>query len=110
MSLVYCKSMLSRITSFSIRYRKFVLVLWLVGLVTLGFGSYAIGSKFTTSFTVTSSNSQEAADILKEHFPNYSGATGTLIFKSEQNITDSSVRTTAEGVMHRIRQIEHVRT
>lgn len=109
MSLVYCKSMLNRITSFSISHRKLVLVSWLVTLIALGVGSYTIGSKFTTSFTVTNSNSQEAADILKDRFPNYSGATGTLIFKSEQSVTDPSVRAVAEDVIHQIRQIEHVR-
>jgi RND superfamily putative drug exporter len=57
------------------------------------------GGSFTTKFSIPGSESQKAADLLTAHFPQQSGASARIVFRSDAPITDEAVRTRIEGVL-----------
>ncbi|HEY2282678.1 MAG TPA: hypothetical protein VGH60_03910, partial [Solirubrobacteraceae bacterium] len=63
----------ARAGSWASRHRRTVLIGWIVVLVvSLGI-SRAVGSSFSTNFSLPGTDSQRATDLLKRDFPAQSG-------------------------------------
>ena len=56
-------SLLRRIAAFSARRRLLVIGVWLVLLLGLGFAGHAAGTKYSSSITVSGSDSAAANDV-----------------------------------------------
>jgi RND superfamily putative drug exporter len=62
------------------RRRRYVVAVWLIAFVLVGFLSKTVGGKDTTKFSLPGTESQQAIDLLKARFPARSGDTADLVF------------------------------
>ena len=72
--------MLQRLARFCYRRRRVVLVAWLLALVLVIVLAKTAGGKDATNFTLPGTESQQAFDLLKAHFPARSGDTADIVF------------------------------
>ncbi|HEY2200566.1 MAG TPA: hypothetical protein VGH56_01655, partial [Solirubrobacteraceae bacterium] len=79
----------ARAGSWASRHRRIVLIGWIVVLVaSLGI-SRAVGSNFSTNFSLPGTDSQRATDLLKRDFPAQSGDSDQIVLHArEGRITD----------------------
>jgi len=73
-------SLLYRLGHFSVRNRRWVLLLWVVLLVGTGFASSAAGGKTSDELTLPGTESQQAMDLLQARFPAQSGSSTQVVF------------------------------
>ncbi|MHB9112768.1 MAG: MMPL family transporter [Thermoleophilia bacterium] len=98
----------AKIALFSFRKRWLVLLIWVALLTGMITWSQTLGSSFATDFTLPESDSQAALNLLQERFPERSGVTGDLVFKSVADIRDPVVQEAVMGVIDQISQVPHV--
>ena len=79
---------LGRLAGWSYDRRRFVLVGWLAALVIVSIIGGAVGSNFTDQFGGGHSESVQAQDFLKAHFPQQAGATADIVFHTTAPVTD----------------------
>ena len=79
---------LGRLAGWSYDRRRFVLVGWLAALVIVSIIGGAVGSNFTDQFGGGHSESVQAQDFLKAHFPQQAGATADIVFHTTAPISD----------------------
>jgi RND superfamily putative drug exporter len=96
-------SFLQRIGAFAVRRRRLVLATWLVVLVGLGAGASLTDGKFSSSFSIPGSPSQDAIDLLAERLPAANGASGRIVFAADEgeqltSAQRSAVRDALAGV------------
>ncbi|WP_433479229.1 MMPL family transporter [Spirillospora sp. CA-142024] len=72
-------ALLYRLGRWSYRRRGLVLAAWLLLLVVLGGAAAAFSAPTTSEFRMPGTESQRATDVLKDHFPQAGGATGTIV-------------------------------
>ncbi|MCC7078547.1 MAG: MMPL family transporter [Acidimicrobiia bacterium] len=101
-------SLVERMSAWSVRRRRRVIVLWVVVLVAFNAVAASIGSQFTNAFSLPGTESQEAFDILEERFPERSGDTAEIVFKAEGGIEDAGVRSRMEDAFGRIEDYDEV--
>ncbi|HEU4393911.1 MAG TPA: MMPL family transporter [Solirubrobacterales bacterium] len=96
-----------RFATWSTGHRKTVIVGWIVALIGVGMIAGSVGSDFSEEFTLPSSDSKEALDLLEERFPEQSGETTQIVFKAESGVNSAPVRrqmqelfATAAGLPH----------
>ncbi len=89
-------------------HRKTVIVGWIVALIGVGMLAGSVGSDFSEEFKLPSSDSQEALDLLEEHFPAQSGETTQIAFKSDSGVESTPVRKRMEGVFVTAEKLPHV--
>jgi RND superfamily putative drug exporter len=94
-------SMLRRIAAFSARRRLLVIGVWLILLLGLGFAGHAAGTKYTSSATVSGSDSAAATDVMARSFSSelsdaspivYHTDQGTLIDAEHRGVVEASVK------------------
>ena len=100
---------LHRIGSFSARRRRLVLVAW----VLLALGAVAlnqtVGGVAVDNFEVPGVESQAATDMLKERFPEKSGATAMVVFHASTGaITDPALAAGVDATIDEVRALPHV--
>ncbi len=100
--------MLPKLARFCYKKRWWVLVFWIVLLVGATVWSQKVGTNFSTDLKLPGSDSQATLDLLKEHFPSRSGATGDLVFKANKNVTDPSVQQAVSDVVAKLKQVPAV--
>jgi RND superfamily putative drug exporter len=88
-------SLLQRLGAFSTRRRRLVVTLWLTVLVALGVGTSMADSKFSSSFTIPGSPSQDAIDLLGERLPAANGASGRIVFAADEGKALTAAQRTA---------------
>ena len=71
---------LGRLAGWSYDRRRLVLVSWLAALLIVSIIGGAVGSNFTDQFGGGHSESVQAQDFLKAHFPEQAGATADIVF------------------------------
>jgi RND superfamily putative drug exporter len=74
---------LHRLGRWCVVHRKRVVLLWLVALLGLGVLAGRAGGDYSDDFRVPGVESQRALDLLKERFPEASGASAQLVFHTE---------------------------
>ena len=90
-------------------HRRLVLVGWIVLLVgSLGISS-AVGTNYSTNFSLPGTESQRATDLLKRDFPAQSGDSDQIVVRArEGQITDPATRTRVEHMLKEVAALPHV--
>ncbi len=100
---------LYRLGRFTAARRRLVVVAWLLVAVLLVGVDRAGGGGTVDNFEVPGVESQQAIDLLKDQFPERSGATAMVVFRtSDGAVTDPD---TAEGItatVEEVRALDHV--
>ena len=65
--------MLQRLAAWCYRRRRWVLVLWIVTLIGVSVLGSSVGSTFRQGFSLSGTESQQAADLLASRFPARAG-------------------------------------
>jgi len=74
---------LHRLGRWCVVHRKRVVLLWLGAVVVLAALSGRFGGEYADDFRVPGAESQDALDLLREEFPEASGATALVVFHAE---------------------------
>lgn len=88
--------------------RWFVLISWLVLLVTMGVLMAVFQKPADTSFSIPGTESQVALDKLAKSFPQASGASGRIVFAAPEGAKISDYSTVINRTMQDLRHIEGV--
>jgi len=98
--------LLARLGRFSHDRRRWVLGLWLVALVAVGGASGALGSGFSTEFSLPDVESAKGFEILERDFGGVgAGIGGTIVFQADQGVADPVVRERMEALFADISQL-----
>lgn len=100
--------MLGRVGGFCYRRRRFVVAIWVVGVVGLVVAAGASGGETASVFSVPGTESQQAFDLLDERFPARSGDTADIVFRSARGVDDPRVRRHMERFIARVESVDHV--
>ena len=90
----------ARAGSWAGHHRRLVLIGWIVLLVgSLGI-SHAVGTNYSTNFSLPGTESQRATDLLQRDFPAQSGDSDQIVLRArERQITDPTVRAQVEPML-----------
>ncbi|HMI81531.1 MAG TPA: MMPL family transporter [Solirubrobacterales bacterium] len=97
-----------RFASWTTSHRKTVIVGWIVALVGVGFIASSVGSDFSEEFSLPSSDSKDALDLLENRFPAQAGDTVQIVYKAEAGVEAPAVKQTMEGVFSKVDAFPHV--
>lgn len=100
--------MLGRIGGFCYRRRRLVVGGWTVALIVLVLAANAFGGETASVFSVPGTESQRAFDLLAARFPERSGDTADIVFRSPRGVDDPRVRTHMKDLFARVESVEHV--
>ena len=89
-------------------HRKTVIIGWIVALIGIGMLSSSVGDDFSEEFSLPSSDSKEAFDLLDERFPAQAGEAAQIVFKAEQGVESPAVKRKMEGVFAEAEEERHV--
>jgi RND superfamily putative drug exporter len=100
--------MLERLARWSFTHRWRVLVIWILGLfAAIALGNVA-GGDYASDFSLPGSESQQALDLLKAHFPSESGGTVQVVFKADQGVNDPAVKQAMEDYFAKVKTLPDV--
>jgi RND superfamily putative drug exporter len=98
------RSFASWITS----HRKTVIAGWIVALIAIGVAAGSVGSDFSEEFSLPSSDSKDALDLLENRFPAQAGDTVQIVYKAESGVESAAVKREMEGVFKKVVALPHV--
>ena len=101
---------LYRLGHFSVRNRRWVLLLWIGLLIAVGGASASAGGKTNDTLTLPGTESQQAFDLLEERFPSQSGSSTQVVFAATDGATlaDEASQATIDETMASIAEIDGV--
>jgi RND superfamily putative drug exporter len=99
----------ARAGSWAGQHRRIVLIGWVVLLVgSLGISS-AVGTNYSTNFSLPGTESQRASDLLKKDFPAQSGDTDQIVlYTPSSSVAAPATRATVEAMLHKVAALPHV--
>jgi RND superfamily putative drug exporter len=97
-----------RFASWTTSHRAVVIVAWIVALVGFGILAGTVGSSFTEEFSLPSSDSKDALDLLEDRFPAQAGDTVQIVYKAESGVEAPAVKSEMEGVFTKVETLPHV--
>jgi RND superfamily putative drug exporter len=97
-----------RFASWITSHRKTVIIGWIVGLIAMGFIAKSVGSDFSEEFSLPSSDSKDALDLLENRFPAQAGDTVQVVYKAEGGVEAPAVKQKMEGVFNKVAALPHV--
>jgi len=97
-----------RFASWTTSHRKTVIIGWIVALIGFGVIASSVGSDFTEEFSLPSSDSKDALDLLENRFPAQAGDTVQIVYKAESGVESPAVKSTMEGVFTKVEALPHV--
>src|SRR5690349_2626788 len=89
-------------------HRKTVIIGWIVALIGFGMIAGAVGSDFTEEFSLPSSDSKDALDLLENRFPAQAGDTVQIVYKAESGVETPAVKREMEAVFTKVEGFPHV--
>jgi RND superfamily putative drug exporter len=89
-------------------HRWTVVIAWVVGLIVMGFIAKSAGSDFSEEFSLPSSDSKDALDLLENRFPAQAGDTVQIVYKAESGVEAPAVKQKMEGVFTEVAALPHV--
>jgi RND superfamily putative drug exporter len=89
---------LARLSRWCYRYRRRVVILWIVAFVIMNALGGALGDAYSNNFSGGHSDSISAFDLLKERFPSRAGDTADIVFRADKGVDDPDVRDRMEAV------------
>jgi RND superfamily putative drug exporter len=92
---------LFRLSTWAFRHRRLVLLLWLVAAVAAIGLAVGSGGKTNDNFTIPGTESQNAADLLKQKLPALAGAQTSVVFATSggAKVTDPQQKAGIEAAM-----------
>jgi putative drug exporter of the RND superfamily len=97
-----------RFATWTTGHRKTVIIGWIVALIGFGAIASSVGSDFTEEFSLPSSDSKDALDLLENRFPAQAGDTVQIVYKAESGVESAAVKRTMEGVFAAVDKFPHV--
>jgi putative drug exporter of the RND superfamily len=97
-----------RFASWTTSHRKTVIIGWIVGLIAMGFIAKSVGSDFSEEFSLPSSDSKDALDLLENRFPAQAGDTVQIVYKAEGGVEAPAIKQKMEGVFRKAAALPHV--
>ena len=93
-----------------VTHRRSVLALWLAALIGTAVLSQGIGSRFSTKFQLSDTQSAKALDLLKADFPAASGSSDQIVLHATSGtVRDPAVEARATGMLRAVAALPHVR-
>jgi RND superfamily putative drug exporter len=89
-------------------HRKTVIAGWVVTLLAFIFIASSVGSDFSEEFSLPSSDSKEALDLLENRFPAQSGDSAQIVYKADQGVDAAPVKRKMEKVFAEAEDLPHV--
>ncbi|HZX54981.1 MAG TPA: MMPL family transporter, partial [Ilumatobacteraceae bacterium] len=100
--------MLKRITSWSFRHRRIVVVAWVAILVAINLAAMAFGGENKQEFMSPGTDSKAAIDLLDDRFPAQAGDTITIVIHDAAGVTSPGVVAVGEPFVERVREMPHI--
>ncbi len=100
--------MLKRITSWSFRHRRIVVVAWIAILVAINLAAMTLGGENKQEFMSPGTDSKAAIDLLDERFPAQAGDTISIVVHDDAGVMSPGVRAVAEPFVERVREMPHI--
>jgi RND superfamily putative drug exporter len=99
----------ARVARWTADHRRAVVVGWIVALLVGLVVSGAVGSRYTTSFSLGNTESQRATDLLARDFPAQAGDDDAIVLRARHGrVTDAAIRARVQPVLARIARLPHV--
>jgi RND superfamily putative drug exporter len=99
----------ARIAEWSATHRRLAIGGWIVLLIAALGASSAVGTQFSSNFSLPGTESQHAADLLKHEFPAQAGDSDQIVFGARTGaITDASIRSRIEPMLATVAALPHV--
>ena len=99
---------LNRLGRFAAVRRWLVVAGWVVVAVAIVLGNRFGGGGTVDNFEVPGVESQQAVDLLKEQFPQRSGATAMVVFHADSgSVTDADAAAGIAATVERVRALDH---
>ncbi|MDQ1017574.1 RND superfamily putative drug exporter [Streptomyces afghaniensis] len=95
-----------RLAFWSQRHRWSALLLWILAVAVIAVGAQSAGSAYRNDFTLPGTDSQAAADLLKQHGSAQAGASVQIVFKDTDGL--SGDRPAIEQTLDRVRGLPGV--
>ena len=89
-------------------HRWTVVISWIVGLIVMGMIASSAGSDFSEEFSLPSSDSKDALDLLENRFPAQAGDTVQIVYKAEAGVEQPAVKQKMESVFTKVAALPHV--
>jgi len=105
---VHHRRVLKRIADVCYRHRWRVVLAWVAVLVVTSALGGSFGGKFSQTFTLPSTDSQKAFNLLDHKFPARAGETASIVFKATPSLDDPGVRAAIGNVVDRVRHVPNV--
>ena len=102
------RSSLGRLAAWSYDRRRFVLLLWIVGLVAITVLAQGIGSRFQDSFSSGKSPSQRVQNILQARFPETAGTTADVVIHTPGPVDAPATMATTAKLVAAVQALPHV--
>ncbi|MEZ5246018.1 MAG: MMPL family transporter [Acidimicrobiales bacterium] len=100
---------LYRLGRFAASHRGLVLVVWLAAAVTIVAVDRIAGGETVDNFEVPGVESQQAIDLLKDQFPERSGATAMVVFHTDQgDFSGADAAAAVAATVEQVRELDHV--
>jgi RND superfamily putative drug exporter len=97
-----------RFASWTTSHRLIVILSWIVGLILMGIVAGVAGSDFSEEFSLPSSDSKDALDLLENRFPAQAGDTVQIVYKADSGVEAPAVKEKMEGVFAKAAALPHV--
>ena len=95
----------------SIKYRRSVVIGWLVIAVLTSVIATAVGRNYATNFTIPGTEAQRAQNLLAQEFKEQSGDLDTIVWHTSAGTVHApAVRNAMVPVLNRVRSMPHVVT
>jgi putative drug exporter of the RND superfamily len=97
------------LTRWMTRHRRLVVVSWIVIAVGVLVASQAVGKRTANNFSLPNTDSQRAADLLKNSLPAQAGDSDQIVFRARTGtLEQASARAAIVPTLQRIAKLPHV--
>jgi RND superfamily putative drug exporter len=97
-----------RFATWTTGHRKTVIAGWVVTLLAFIFIAGSVGSDFSEEFSLPSSDSREALDLLENRFPAQSGDSAQIVYRADRGVEAAPVERKMEKVFSDVEDLPHV--
>jgi RND superfamily putative drug exporter len=97
-----------RFATWTTGHRKTVIIGWIVALAAMVMIAGSVGADYSEEFSLPSSDSKEALDLLEEKFPAQSGEAAQIVFKADSGVESPAVKQKMKSTFAEIEKEPHV--
>jgi RND superfamily putative drug exporter len=97
-----------RFATWTTGHRKTVIIGWIVALIGIGMIASSAGSDFSEEFSLPSSDSKDALDLLENRFPAQAGDVVQIVYKAESGVESPAIEQKMKGVFAQVAALPHV--